>query len=68
MGPGCASILGWLLLAQAALQATGTCWHMSLGFGGWRIWSLSRVEGMSWAPATPSVATRSLLCCRWPSL
>ncbi|KAM4755512.1 uncharacterized protein ACIQIH_019430 [Cyanocitta cristata] len=23
MGPGCASILGWLLLAQAALQATG---------------------------------------------
>uniref|UniRef100_A0A8C9NGC9 Glucosylceramidase n=1 Tax=Serinus canaria TaxID=9135 RepID=A0A8C9NGC9_SERCA len=23
MGPGCASVLGWLLLAQAALQATG---------------------------------------------
>ena len=48
MGPGCAGVLGWLLLVQAALQAAGKCWrrvpeqraaevsglgHQSRGFG-----------------------------------
>uniref|UniRef100_A0A663ELQ1 Glucosylceramidase n=1 Tax=Aquila chrysaetos chrysaetos TaxID=223781 RepID=A0A663ELQ1_AQUCH len=27
MGPGCAGVLGWLLLVQAALRAAGKCWH-----------------------------------------